>query len=208
MKSFCSLLIVFFGAAVLSAQDQPGLFFREDWKEIPAETPVTQAHVGNRSLLLAVYGPGKAGIRKSHHDKPADDPYYIWSGECRGNWAITLRDMVSLVDLTGRSRIRWRTQQAGFHQLHIILKLVDGSWLISDEADGPSIDWRVREFNIANIRWRSLTIDKVIEGEWVDHPDLTRVDEIGWTDLMIGGGSSACSRLDWIEVYGKPVQRP
>jgi hypothetical protein len=35
--------------------------------------------------------------------------------------------------------------------------------------------------------------------------DLSRVDEIGFTDLMPGGGSDACSRLDWIEVYGKPV---
>jgi len=24
---------------------------------------------------------------------------------------------------------------------------------------------------------------------------------------MIGGGSPACSRLDWIEVWGKPVPR-
>jgi hypothetical protein len=94
--------IAVFGAAVLFAQDRPGLFFREDWKPIPAETPVTQQHVGNPSLLLALYGPGKAGIRKSHHDKPADDPYYIWSGECKGNWALTLRDKASLVDLTGR----------------------------------------------------------------------------------------------------------
>jgi hypothetical protein len=207
MKSYGSLLIVFFGAAVFSAQDRPGLFFREDWKEIPAETPVTQKHVGNPNLLLALYGPGKAGIRKSHHDKPADDPYYIWSGECRGNWALTLHDKASMVDLTGRSKIRWRTLQAGFRQLHIILKLEDGTWLVSDEFEGPSVDWREREFNIADIHWRRLAIDKVIEGEWVDHPDLTRVDEIGWTDLMIGGDSSACSRLDWIEIYGKPVPR-
>jgi len=24
---------------------------------------------------------------------------------------------------------------------------------------------------------------------------------------MTGGGSDACSRVDWIEVYGKPVDR-
>jgi hypothetical protein len=86
------LRIAVLGAAVLSAQDRPGLFFREDWKEIPAETPVTQQHAANPSLSLALYGPGKAGIRKSYHDKPADDPYYIWSGECKGNWALTLRE--------------------------------------------------------------------------------------------------------------------
>jgi len=201
------LRIAVLAAAVVSAQDRPALFFREDWKEIPPETPVTQQHVANPGLLLSLYGPDKAGIRKSHHDKPADDPYYIWSGECKGNWALTLRDRTSLVDLTGRSKIRWRTEQAGFRRLHVILKLADGSWLISDESDGPSVDWREREFNLKGIHWRSLAIEKVVEGEWVEHPDLTRVDEIGWTDLMTGGGSSACSRLDWVEVYGKRVQR-
>jgi hypothetical protein len=199
--------IAIVGVAVLAAQDRPGLFFREDWKEIPAETPITQQHVGNPNLLLALYGPGKAGIRKSHHDKPADDPYYIWSGDCKGNWALTLRDKASLVDLTGQAKIRWRARQEGFRQTHIIVKLTNGSWLISDESDGASADWREREFPIAGIHWRSLNIDKVVEGEWVDHPDLGRVDEIGWTDLMTGGGSSACSRVDWIEVYGKPVKR-
>ena len=39
------------------------------------------------------------------------------------------------------------------------------------------------------------------------HPDLTKVDEIGFTDLMNGASSPACTRLDWIEVYGKPVKR-
>ena len=29
---------------------------------------------------------------------------------------------------------------------------------------------------------------EVVEGEWMEHPDLSRVDEIGWTDLMTGGG--------------------
>jgi len=33
------------------------------------------------------------------------------------------------------------------------------------------------------------------------------VDEIGFTDLMSGGKSAACSRVDWIEVYGRAVRR-
>ena len=36
---------------------------------------------------------------------------------------------------------------------------------------------------------------------------LSNVEEIGFTDLMPGGKSSSCSRLDWIEVYGMPVAR-
>ena len=49
----------------LFGQDRPGLFFREDWKEIPAATPVTQEHVANADLILSLHGPGKATIRKS-----------------------------------------------------------------------------------------------------------------------------------------------
>jgi len=194
-------------ASTVSTQERPGLFFREDWKETPAATPVTQQHVGHADLLVTRYGPGEAGIKKSHHDKPADDPYYIWSGEAGGNWALALRHQKSQVDLTGLAKIRWRSKQAGFRLLRIILKAANGQWLVSDQYDAGSSDWRVREFNMADIRWRRLDIKTIVEGEWVTAPDLSRIEEIGFTDLMPGGQSVACSRLDWIEVYGKPVQR-
>ena len=196
------LPFLLYGTACLFAQDRPGLFFREDWKEIPAATPVTQEHVANADLILSLHGPGKTGIRKSHHDTPADDPYYVWSGECAGNWAVSLRHKSALVDLTGLAKIRWRTKQAGFRQLRVIMKLANGTWLVSDQSDGPSADWRVREFNIGDIRWRKLDVETVVEGEWVERPDLGRVEEVGFTDLMRGGGTPACSRVDWIEVYG------
>ncbi len=189
------------------AQERPGLFFREDWKEIPAATPVTQEHVSHPDLLVTRHGPGEAGIKKSHHDRPADDPYYIWSGEAEGNWALSLRNQKSQVDLTGLAKIRWRSKQAGFRMLRIILKTASGQWLVSDQYDAASNDWRIREFNIADIRWRRLDIKKIVEGEWVNAPDLSRIEEVGFTDLMPGGQSVACSRLDWIEVYGKPAQR-
>lgn len=208
MKSFWTMLAgSLLLAATLFAQQRPGLFFREDWKQTPAQIPITQAQVANPNLILGLYGPGKAGIKKSHHDHPADDPYYVWSGRATANWAVSLRHKTSYADLTGQAKIRWRTEQAGFHRLRIILKLADGTWLVSNQSDPAAVDWRIREFNIAGIRWRQLNIKKVVEGRWVDHPDLSRVDEIGWTDLMRGGESAACSRLDWIEVYGRPVPR-
>ena len=205
-RDMLKAFLVLAGGASLLAQERPGLFFREDWKEILAATPVTQEHVANPDLILSLYGPGKAAIRKSHHDTPADDPYYVWSGECPGNWAVGLRHRGAFVDLTGLAKVRWRNKQAGFRQLRLILKLADGTWLVSDQVDGPSADWRVREFNLGDIRWRMLDIEGVIESAWVDKPDLSRVDEVGFTDLMRGGGTPACSRLDWIEVYG--IKRP
>jgi hypothetical protein len=50
-------------------------------------------------------------------------------------------------------------------------------------------------------------VESVIEGSPVKNVNLSKVDEIGFTDLMTGGGSDACSRVDWIEVYGNAVER-
>ena len=43
---------------------------------------------------------------------------------------------------------------------------------------------------------------KIMEGAAIRTPDLSRVEEIDFSDLMAGGGSTACSQRDWIEVYG------
>jgi hypothetical protein len=190
-----------------SGQDRPGRFFREDWKELPAATPITQEHVLNPKLELRLYGPGKAGIKKSHHDTPADDPYYVWSGTANGNWAVALRHREAYADLTGQAKIRGRAKQAGFRSLRPIVRLADGAWLVGDAADGPSADWREREFVLADLHWRKLDVETVIEGAVVERPDLRRVDEIGFTDLMTGGASAACSRLDWIEVWARAAPR-
>ena len=189
------------------AQYRPDQFFREDWAEIPAEIPLNPEHLSNDDLTLQMYGPGKDLLKKSHHDQPSDDPYYVWSGRCEGNWAVTLRHKEFNVDLSEYSNIVWRSRQSGFRCLHLILKLADGTWLVSDRCDGPSADWRIRQINLADITWYALDIDTIVEGRPVENPDLSRVEEVGFTDLMRGGGSPASSRLDWIEVYGRPVER-
>lgn len=207
----CALPFLLAAAAAPAAQapedNRPALLFREDWKETPAATPITQDHVANPRLLLGLHGPGSEGIRKSHHDTPKDDPYYVWLGSCPSNCAISLRHRDAFVDLTGLARIKWRTKQTGFRQLRLTLKLADGTWLVSDYAEGPAVDWHESEFSIAGLRWRRLNIKTVVEGAWMDKPDLSRVDEIGWTELAPGGGTPASSRVDWIEVYGRAVAR-
>jgi len=205
--SYLICLLAFMPLTRLTAQYRPGLFFREDWKEIPAATPVTQAHVVSKDLVLGLYGPGCDSIKKSHHDTPSDDPYYIWSGLCVGNWAVTLKKTGSYVDLSSFGKIMWRSKQAGLRCLHPVLKLADGTWLVGNIGDCTSKDWRITEFNISDITWYSLNIKTVIEGRPVLNPDLSKVEEIGFTDLMTGGASDSCSRLDWIEVYGKPVKK-
>src|SRR5206468_5815668 len=130
------------------AQTRPGLFFREDWAETPAATPLTQEHVSNKDLVVTLYGPGRDQIKKSHHDQPADDPYYVWSGEATGNWAVSLRHRRAYADLTGQGKIRWRAKQEGYGRLAIILKFPAGTCSWGARAEAASPDWLERGFNV------------------------------------------------------------
>lgn len=197
-------------SSISSAQDyRPDVLFREDFKETPAEIPVSQKHIANPDVIFSTYGPAQDSLKKSNHEKPVDDPFYMWSGLCLDSWAVTFKHKYYYADLSSFGKIQWRTKQAGFHNLRIILKLADGRWIISDLFDGPSKDWRITEFNISDINWWTLNIETIKEQNPIpiEEIDLSKVDEIGCTDLMRGGSSNACSRLDWIEVYAKPVKR-
>jgi hypothetical protein len=209
MRCFAILMLMALWVTAAAAQERqrPGLFFREDWAESPAQLPVTQQHVANPALLLSLHGPGRDGIKKSNHERPYDDPFYIWNGDAKANWALSLRHRDAQVDLSNQARIVWRSKQQGLHWLRIVLKLADGTWLVSEAADGPSSDWRITEFVLADTKWFRLNIDEVLVGALVARPDLSRVEEIGFTDLMRGGNTPSSSRLDWIEVYGYPVAR-
>lgn len=131
---------------------------------------------------------------------------------CPANWALTLRHRTQYANWTGRSKVRWGTLETGFRQLHIIVKLADGTWLVSDESTGASKDWKESEFLVVDLHWRKLDIENIIEGTPVEKPDLTRV-EIGFTDMMggmpssPGSSSPASSRLDWIEVHAFATKR-
>jgi hypothetical protein len=55
-----------------------------------------------------------------------------------------------------------------------------------------------------------LDIEKMqTKGNFVEKPDLSKVDEVGFTDLMPGSGHGpgGWSDVAQIEVYGKPVKR-
>ncbi|MGU3626367.1 hypothetical protein [Comamonas sp. C24C] len=191
------------------ADNRPGLLFREDWAETPAAMPITQEHVANPDLLLATYGPGKEWLKKSNHALPLSDPFYAYTGFCKLPAALTLRHRSLFADLTGYAKIRWRTKQTHFHRLHVLLKLADGSWLISEKSIGASEDWQESEFSLFGLIWHRFAPDIMVVYPPVANPDLSRVDEIGFTDLMVGTGKADAggSRVDWIEVHGRAVPR-
>jgi hypothetical protein len=197
----------------------PPLFFREDWKlagglpniNTPQEPEhgLVQGDVANPNLEVRLYGDkaGPVAVKQLNNN----DITYVMTLLCTANCAITLRDKNNDVDLTGLATIRWRTKISGFHLLRPIVKLADGTWLVGDHATAYSTDWVESEIQLVDVRWRNLNIENVAEGRgdnWVEKPNLSRVQEIGFTDLMRGGGHGAPgSRIDWIEVYGKPVPR-
>ena len=84
------------------------------------------------------------------------------------------------MDLSGFATIRWRTKISGFHQLHPIVKLADGTWLVGDHATSYSTDWVESEIQLADVRWQPLNIADVVEGrgdKWVDNPNLSKVED-------------------------------
>jgi hypothetical protein len=90
------------------------------------------------------------------------------------------------------------------------VKLADGTWLVGDRATGSIIDWHEDEFSLSDVRWLRLDIDKILtKGNFVDRPDLSKVDEVGFADLLPGSGHGPGGWVDvgQIEVYGKPVRR-
>ena len=194
---------------------RPQLFLRETWKDPEIqERKVIQADIVSPQLILKLYGPPTIDVRIVKHTSPKDDPSYIWSGSSPQPWALTLKDREQFVDLSGPvAKIRWRTKQAGFNLLRPILKLADGRFLVGDYTEAYTGDWRETEFPLATVRWRALDSSNVVterrEPAWAANVDLSKVDEVGFTDLVrgSGGGPGGGSRIDWIEVYGHPIAR-
>ncbi len=202
------ILLAWLGSALLHAADvgRAPLVFREDWTATAPAIPLTQRDVANPALRLAVHGQGPPLVKKSFHDAREWDPHYVWSGLAQDPWAVSLSLADGgLMDLSGTATVRWRTRQSGFRALRAVVELESGQWLVSEEADTASAQWRVREFPFSGTRWRQLDIKTVTEGAWETAASLRRVRSVGFTDLMPGGRSRACSRVDWIEVYGQRV---
>ena len=191
---------------------RPPLFLKEDWKQLPSggEHPVTLAATGTPELELKLYGPASKDIQLTGKEGDENDPIHLWTGLCTANCAATLRDKNNFADLTGLARIRWVTKVSGFHKVRPLLKLADGTFLVGDHADGSMVDWQENEFLLADVNWLKLDPEKVVtRGTWVEKPDLSKVDEVGFVDLMQGSGhgQGGWSDIARIEVYGKAVKR-
>jgi len=183
------------------------LFFQENWTAKTNEhVSVSQASLGNPNLELKLYGSGK------DMDTVAENggPLHVWTGNCSLPCGLTFREKNNYVDLSALAKIRWTVKVSGFHKVQPILKLADGTYLIGDEKDGSTVDFQDLEFWIKDVRWLKLDAEHLApKGEFLPNPDLTRVDEVGFVDLMVGAGHGPGEYIDVgkVEVYGKPVKR-
>ena len=198
--------------AAAPARGRAPLFFREEWKQTPAggEHPVLPESIGNQNLELKLYGTTSKEVQLTGSATDENNPTHVWTGLCSTPCAVAFRDKNNFADLSGLSRIKWVTKVSGFHQVRPIVKLADGTWLVGDHTDGSTADWLTSEFSLADVRWLRLDINTVVtKGNFVDKPDLGKVDEIGFADLVPGSGHGAGGWVDVaaVEVYGKSVKR-
>jgi hypothetical protein len=185
------------------------LLWKEEWKQNEGgkEGPLSlTGSVGNADLELKLYGPGP---KLNMLGKNGDDgnPAHVFSGESTSQMAFAFRSRKGPADLSGLSRIRVNTKMSGLHKVYPIVKLAGGDWYMADKAAGASTkDWVVEDIPLSDVRWYKLDIANVVtKGNPVDKIDLSKVDEIGFADIIPASGHGPGGWFDvgQIEVYGR-----
>jgi len=179
------------------------------------QLPFVQANVTDRNIGLKQYGAGKEVLTNAGN--PAQFiPFSAWTGVASGPFALTFRNKASLLDLTGLAKIRWATKTSGFHVVRPVVKLEDGSMFVGDYSSESVAMMLVTEFPVAMVRWAKLDPMRVVtlgspgpNNQIWTTPDLSRVDEVGFADLIPGSGhgTGGWIHVGAIEVYGKAVPR-
>jgi hypothetical protein len=222
LSALCATMVLVVSGAVAAQQrapqTRPPLFLSEGWKPLTTPPddhgawPASQGGVASPNLQLTLHGTSGKEIQLVAVRGSADlYPVNLWTGTTTSPSAATLRDRTNFVDLTDPlAKIRWTVRTSGFHQVRPVVKLADGTWLVGDHATGPSLDFNQEDVSIADLHWLKIDMARVVAvGNWIEHPDLSKVDEVGFADLMPGSGHGPGGYVNVgrIEVYGRPVKR-
>jgi hypothetical protein len=197
-----------------TASVRPPLLFREEWKQPPYTGELNDEKrrilhmedaVGNPNLELKLYGPAAKDLLVAEHEARHD----LWTGLVLSPIAATLRDKNNYVDLTGRARLKWITRTQSLHVIHPLVKLPDGTLLAGSLAISTDGDFLESEVAFGNQRWYKLDPEKLVTTIEIKNPDLSRVDEIGFVDLMPSGGKgfAGWSNVSVVELYANPTPR-
>jgi len=221
---FVTFLAIFGAVAFASAAEgplrvpapRPSLFFEETWQQIPAhgENPISQGHVANPALVLQTYGPKSEelqavgfAIGEEGYDA---NPIHTWTGLCGAGCTFSLKHKDAYADLSGAARIMVQSKTSGFHKIHPFIKLADGNTYVGDIELGQTYDFLFEEFRVQQVKWIAFNTDTgVTRGNIVPDLDLSKVDEIGFTDLQPGAdhGPGGWSDVAVIRVYAAAVPR-
>ena len=180
-----------------------------------------QANVADPNVIMTFYGKAAKQILTTSAPGIPAAPYGVWAGTAEGPFAVTFKQKNGYLDMTGLAYVRWFTKTSGFHAVRPVVKLANGDLLVGDLTFESVAKLSLHEFSLLNIRWIKLDPEKVVTvpagrtpgnpnpGIWVANPDLTKIDEIGFTDLMPGSGhgQGGYIQLGGIEVYGKLTPR-
>ena len=189
-----------------------GLFFEETWQQLPkgGENPLVQDHVANAELELKLYGPKSEELQVTGFDGNDANPTHTWSGLCGAGCTFAFRHRNSYADLTGSARVMVQSKTSGFHKIHPFIKLADGKTYIGNVELGNTTDFLFEEFRIQDVRWIAFNTEiGVTRGNLVTDIDLSKLDEIGFTDLQPGAdhGPGGWSDVAVVRVYAKAVAR-
>lgn len=214
------------GRAGGAGQARPGdvvapLFLKVEWLRPATQTaqvPMVQENIADPNVEVKWYGAAAKKLLTT--GTPGSDvaPFGVWSGECDGPFAITFRLKNSSVDMTGHANVRWYVKTSGFHEVRPVIVLPDGTMLVADLPFSSIPMLTQSEFSLLGLRWLKLDKERVVtlgrnpapaNEIWVPDPDLSKVDEVGFVDLMpsSGHGTGGYIQLGAIEVFGKPVPR-
>ena len=183
-------------------------------------TPV-QENIADPNVEIKYYGMGARQILTTGAPGNEITPYGVWSGTAETPFAMTFRHKNNYIDMTGLANIRWFTKTSGFHAVRPVVKLANGTLMVGDLAFESVPKLTISEFSLTNLRWIKLDPNRVVTLNsgpaaanpnneiWVPNPDLSKVDEIGFADLMPGSGhgTGGYIQLGTIEVFGKAVPR-
>lgn len=204
------------GAAPRPPTPRPGLFLEETWQQVTkgGENPIVQDHVANPALELKTYGPKNeelqvTGIAPGQEGYDAN-PIHTWSGLCGAGCTFAFRHKNSYADLSRGARIMVQSKTSGFHKIHPFIKLADGTTYVGDKELGQTLDFLFEEFRIEEVKWIAFNTELgVTKGNLLPTIDLSKVDEIGFTDLQPGAdhGPGGWSDVAVVRVYANAVPR-
>jgi len=178
-----------------------------------------QENIKDPNVEIKYYGPAAKQILTTGAPGSEVTPYGVWTGTAEGPFAVTFKlKNGNYLDMTGLASIRWFTKTSGFHVVRPVVRLANGTLMVGDLTFSSVPKLTISEFSLTNVRWIKLDPEKIVtlnsganptNEVWVPNPDLSKVEEIGFVDLMPGSGhgTGGYIQLGNIEVYAKPVPR-